>query len=96
MPTGNIGRLCTQSALNFKVWEERQEWENFLEGTDLEILSKRPQGAEKALCGETVVQKGVFGESVFFFAPLIRSEKLQKESSPNFSNFRPEFCPEFC
>ena len=25
-----------------------------------------------------------------------RSEKLQTESSPNFSNFRPEFCPEFC
>ena len=27
---------------------------------------------------------------------LFRSEKLQNESSPNFSNFRPEFCPEFC
>ena len=26
---------------------------------------------------------------------LVRSEKLQNESSPNFSNFRPEFCPEF-
>ena len=26
----------------------------------------------------------------------IRSEKLQNESSPNFSNFRPEFCPECC
>ena len=24
------------------------------------------------------------------------SEKLQNESSPNFSNFRSEFCPEFC
>ena len=27
---------------------------------------------------------------------MFRSEKLQNESSPNFSNFRPEFCPEFC
>ena len=27
---------------------------------------------------------------------FLRSEKLQNESSPNFSNFRPEFCPEFC
>ena len=27
---------------------------------------------------------------------FVRSEKLQNESSPNFSNFRPEFCPEFC
>ena len=27
---------------------------------------------------------------------FIRSEKLQNESSPNFSNFQPEFCPEFC
>ena len=26
---------------------------------------------------------------------LLRSEKLQNESFPNFSNFRPEFCPEF-
>ena len=26
---------------------------------------------------------------------LLRSEKLQNESSPNFSNFRPEFCSEF-
>ena len=25
-----------------------------------------------------------------------RSEQLQNESSPNFSNFRPGFCPEFC
>ena len=25
----------------------------------------------------------------------VRSEKLQNESFPNFSNFRPEFCPEF-
>ena len=26
----------------------------------------------------------------------LRLEKLQNESSPNFSNFCPEFCPEFC
>ena len=26
---------------------------------------------------------------------IFRSEKLQNESSPNFSNFRPEFCSEF-
>ena len=26
----------------------------------------------------------------------LRSEKLQNESSPNFSNFHPEFCPEAC
>ena len=33
----------------------------------------------------------------FLESPLfLRSEKLQNESSPNFSNFRPEFCPEFC
>ena len=30
------------------------------------------------------------------FGIFVRSEKLQNESSPNFSNFRPEFCPEFC
>ena len=30
------------------------------------------------------------------FLFLVWSEKLQNESSPNFSNFRPEFCPEFC
>ena len=30
----------------------------------------RAKGAAKASCGETVVQKGVFGESVSFFAPL--------------------------
>ena len=27
---------------------------------------------------------------------MVRSEKSQKENSPNFSNLRPEFCPEFC
>ena len=27
---------------------------------------------------------------------IVRSEKLQNESFPNFLNFRPEFCPEFC
>ena len=26
----------------------------------------------------------------------VRSEKLENESSPNSSNFRPEFCSEFC
>ena len=31
-----------------------------------------------------------------FSGQNLRSEKLQNESSPNFSNFRPEFCPEFC
>ena len=30
----------------------------------------RAKGAAKGSCGETVVQKGVFGESVFFSAPL--------------------------
>ena len=30
------------------------------------------------------------------FVHFFRSEKLQNESSPNFSNFCPEFCPEFC
>ena len=29
----------------------------------------RAKGAEKALCGETVVQKGVFGESVSSLPP---------------------------
>ena len=28
------------------------------------------KGADRASCGETVVQRGVFGESVFFSAPL--------------------------
>ena len=32
--------------------------------------SERAKGAEKASCGETVVQIGVFGESVFSSAPL--------------------------
>ena len=32
--------------------------------------SERTKGAEKASCKETVVQKGIFGESVFFFVPL--------------------------
>ena len=27
---------------------------------------------------------------------IIRSENLQNESFPNFSNFCPKFCPEFC
>ena len=27
---------------------------------------------------------------------LVRTEKLQNESFPNFWNFRPGFCPEFC
>ena len=27
---------------------------------------------------------------------FVRSDKLQNESSPNFLNFRPEYCPEFC
>ena len=30
------------------------------------------------------------------FSELIRSGKLQNESFPNFSIFRPEFCTEFC
>ena len=30
------------------------------------------------------------------FSYLLRSEKLQNESSPNFSIFSPGFCPEFC
>ena len=34
-----------------------------------ESVSERTKGAEKASCGETVVQKGTFGESVFFSAP---------------------------
>ena len=33
------------------------------------ILSERTKGAEKASCGETVVQKGVFGESVSSLPP---------------------------
>ena len=34
------------------------------------FFSERAKGAEKASCGETVVQTGVSGESVFFSAPL--------------------------
>ena len=30
------------------------------------------------------------------FELFLRKRKLQNESSPNFSNFRPEFCPGFC
>ena len=29
------------------------------------LESERAKGAEKASCGEMVVQKGIFGESVF-------------------------------
>ena len=32
-------------------------------------FSERAKGAEKASCGETVVQKGVFGESVSSLPP---------------------------
>ena len=32
--------------------------------------SEHAKGAEKALCGEMVVQKSVFGESISFPAPL--------------------------
>ena len=32
--------------------------------------SERAEGAEKASCRETAVHKDVFGESVFFIAPL--------------------------
>ena len=31
--------------------------------------SERAKGAAKASCGETVVQKGVFGESFLLFPP---------------------------
>ena len=34
-------------------------------------FSERAKGAEKASCGETVVQKGGFGESVVFSVPLL-------------------------
>ena len=34
------------------------------------VISERAKGVEKALCGETVVQKGVFGEPVLFSAPI--------------------------
>ena len=34
------------------------------------MISERANGAEKASCRETVVEKGVFGESIFFSAPL--------------------------
>ena len=34
------------------------------------FVSERAKGAEKAQCRETVVPTGVFGESVFFSAPL--------------------------
>ena len=34
------------------------------------IISERAKGAAKASCGETVVQKGVFGESVSSLPPL--------------------------
>ena len=33
-------------------------------------FSGRAKGAAKGSCGETVVKKGVFGESRFFSAPL--------------------------
>ena len=36
------------------------------------------------------------GERVDCCDNHVRSEKLQNESSPNFSNFRPGVCPEFC
>ena len=33
-------------------------------GAHSTIVSERAKGAEKASCGETLVQKGVFGESI--------------------------------
>ena len=41
----------------------------------------RPKERPKASCGETVVQKGVFGESRFFSAPLSFSLKTPERSS---------------
>ena len=34
-------------------------------------------------------------ETILKEKKIIRSEKLQNESSPNFQNYCPEFCPEF-
>ena len=35
-------------------------------------------------------------DSAILESAIVRSEKSQNESSPNFSNFCPRFCPEFC
>ena len=46
------------------------------QGTKLE----RARGAEKAVCGETVVQKGVFGESVCLSVANLRFALKMPES----------------
>ena len=43
--------------------EDDEDQASFVMETTLQV-SERAKGAEKASCGETVVQKGVFGESV--------------------------------
>ena len=74
-----------------------------------EMLSQYPQSAFQGEPGggvSNIVQFGTqtlrvhllgldLGYVCAFYAPLLRSEKLQNESSPNFSNFCPGFCPEF-
>ena len=43
-----------------------------------------------------LVHVTLWERNAFNISQLIRSEKLQNESFPNFWNFRPGFCPEFC
>ena len=53
------------------------------------LLSERAKGAENASCGETVVQKGVLGESVSSL-PLLRFALTTPENLKGSENFSEE------
>ena len=48
------------------------------------------------LCALGCGNSGDSWSAILGIVRFVRSEKLQNESSPNFSNFGPGFCPEFC
>ena len=64
----NADLLRYFSALSSFVPQKSEPHPKFSKSTA--ILSERAKGAAKASCGETVVQKGVFGESVSSLPPL--------------------------
>ena len=59
-----------------------------------EISRQFPWRFRRAVSGENFMSALLQASQILGF--FVGSEKLQNESSPNFSNFRPEFCPEFC
>ena len=88
LPTGGQGSKV------YVLCAEHKEHTHFRPGARPGGSGTRPGGSV------TGVTKKVFKRQMFMclFRPLaiLRSEKLQNESSPNFSIFRPEFCPEIC